>query len=568
MTKDAGNSSTDSSVNTSTEAEQATDINNPGRRNFLVASGMAALAATGCSNMSMGSAFKPKRNATAIANAPKAPFDSFRDWIAALDAHGLLVKFPEVDQDSYHSTALFFRATDKYGWYGAPAMQFDRVKIDGKWVEGPLFANAQGHWLTDPLIWGIEPVEGDNHASYRKAREYLENMLAENGGEYPTIPPVEVSAEQAPCKEVVLTGDDVDITQYAFVKTNPGDAGRYVNTGSVFMNDKDLGPNFGTYRNEIKGPRTLVINPEPNQTAWRMIKQAGKRGERFVKLAIVIGQDPVIWMVSGSKVKNRFTTKDPIDEVAIAGGMRGKAIDMVKCQTNDLMVPAHAEMIIEGEIDLQADMLPEGPFGEMFGYMGPAKDENWAVNITCITHRKDPWLMNAYTGMQRGMVTAPMDALYSFSLRDSVPNLVEFTNPHDHMGLVVMSIDKKEDGEGLKSGLAVAKRNPIAKVVVVVDKDINILSHREVLFAIGSRWQPYPASKILERAFGLQTDPSQVKPNRTSKIVIDATRQFPGEGGRDEFPMTNREYLVQGAPDAFAEADQYLTPILEQWERV
>jgi 3-polyprenyl-4-hydroxybenzoate decarboxylase len=88
------------------------------------------------------------------------------------------------------------------------------------------------------------------------------------------------------------------------------------------------------------------------------------------------------------------------------------------------------------------------------------------------------------------------------------------------------------------------------------------------MFAIGSRWQPHPASKILERAFGLQTDPSQVKRNRTSKIVIDATRQLPGEGGRDDFPMSNREHLRQGAPDAFAEVERLLVPDLFEWDEV
>ncbi|ARN73407.1 UbiD family decarboxylase [Oceanicoccus sagamiensis] len=542
------------------------------RRSFLTATGVAALAAAGCAplseGMSNGTPVAPKRDAQAIANAPKAPFDSFRDWIAALDAHGLLYRIPEIDQDAYHATALFYRATDKFSMYGAPAFMFDRIKIDGEWVEGPMFANHQGHWITDCLIWGLDPIENDNYASYRKARGYLEKMLADNNGEYPMIPPREIEASAAPCKEIVLTGDDIDITKFAFFKTNPGDGGRYVNTGSVFMDDPKMGPNYGTYRNEIKGPRKLVMNPEPNQTGHRMIMAARKRGDKVLKLSIVVGQDPVIWMISGSKIKNRFTTKDPIYELDIAGGMRGKAIDIVKSETNDLMIPAHAEMVIEGEIVLDGPMEPEGPFGEMFGYMGPAKSENFVINITTITHRKNPWLMNAFTGMQRGMVTAPADALYATSLKKKIPNIVEYTNPHDTMGMVVLSIDKQEAGEGIKSGMSIAKTNPIAKVVVVVDKDINILDHREVMFAIGSRWQPHPASKILERAFGLQTDPSQVKRNRTSKIVIDATRQLPDEGGREAFPMSNREHLAEGAPNAFAEVEQLLVPDLFEWDQI
>ena len=113
-----------------------------------------------------------------------------------------------------------------------------------------------------------------------------------------------------------------------------------------------------------------------------------------------------------------------------------------------------------------------------------------------------------------------------------------------------------------------AQRNPIAKVVVVVDKDVNILDRREVIFAIGSRWQPYPASKIIEDAFGLQTDPSQVKYARTSKIVIDATRQLPAEGGREVFPETNRALLEQGAPGIFEHVDKLYGEALRSWKRI
>ena len=116
------------------------------------------------------------------------------------------------------------------------------------------------------------------------------------------------------------------------------------------------------------------------------------------------------------------------------------------------------------------------------------------------------------------------------------------------MGVVFMSINKQEAGEGLKSGLAIAKSNPIAKVIVVVDDDINILDPIQMLFAIGSRWQPHPAAEILENAFGLMTDPSQVEYQKTSKIVIDATRQTPGEGGQDTFPKQTGPCLKKGRP--------------------
>jgi UbiD family decarboxylase len=176
--------------------------------------------------------------------------------------------------------------------------------------------------------------------------------------------------------------------------------------------------------------------------------------------------------------------------------------------------------------------------------------------------------MNAMTGMQRGMVTAPMDAMYSIVLKKMIPNFVEYTNPQDTMGIVVMSIDKDGPGQGLEAGKKIAARNPIAKVIIVVDKEINILDRREVMFAIGSRWQPHPASEIIKDAFGLMTDPSQVKYARTSKIVIDATRQVPGEGGKARFPETNRALLERGAPGSFRQVEELFGEALSNWKRI
>ncbi|MFW2404410.1 MAG: UbiD family decarboxylase domain-containing protein [Gammaproteobacteria bacterium] len=559
-----------------TKKTAAQDSTSVSRRDFLntaaAGSAVAALTAAGYTPNARGARPLPGlASAAALKNAPQAPFDSLRDWVAALDAHGLLLRFDRIDQDAYEIPALFFKATDMYSMYGAPCMMFDEVKIDGKWVKGPVIINAQGHWNTDAIIWNLPITPGDHYDTYRTARSYLQKMLADNRNRYPELPPVEIARDKAPIKEVILNGDEIDITKFAFVKTNPADGGRYVNTGSHFMVDPELGLNFGTYRCQIKGPRKLGINPEPNQTGYKFLMRARERGEKTMKYSIVLGQDPYIWFISGTRVAPRGfgATPRPADELAIAGGMRGKPIEMVKSENTDIMIPAHAEMVIEGTIDLDPDsMEPEGPFGEMFGYLGAVKAKNFVMRIDTITHRKDPWFMNAMTGMQRGMVTAPMDALYSVLLKRTVPQFVEYTNPQDTMGIVVMSIDKTGPGQGLKGGMAIAQRNPIAKVVIVVDKDINVLDRTDVMFAIGSRWQPYPASEIIEETLGLFTDPSQVEYAKTSKIVIDATRQLPGEGGKEVFPKSNRELLLEGAPDAFDQVQKKFAEALATWERV
>jgi 4-hydroxy-3-polyprenylbenzoate decarboxylase len=537
------------------------------RRMFIAAgTGIAALAAS--SSAIAGQDKSPAMVRKVTGNTPVAPFDSIRDWVVALEDHGLLLRIPEVDQDNFEATGLFFRMTDLYGMYGSPGLMFERIKIDGQWVNGPVLANMQGHWNTDSIAFGIEPVPNQHYSNYRAVKAKMHEVLNSNNGRYPGIPPRILVREQAPCKEITLEGDAIDLTKFAFIQTNPNDDGRYINTASVFTTDPEMGTNYGTYRCALRGPRKLGFNPEPGQTGYKMMMAAKARGEKTAPVALVLGQDPIVWMISGSKVALRFGPK-PVDELAIAGGFRGKALEVVSCDTNEMLIPAHCEMVIEGEVALDdAAMEPEGPFGEMFGYMGPRKDSNFVINVTRVTHRPNPWLMNAFTGMQRGMLTAPQDALYEVFLKSRIPNLVEFQTPQYCMGTVFMSIDKKEPGEALKAGRSIAKSNPIAKVIIVVDKDVNILDPIEVLAAVGARWQPYPAAEIIETAFGLFTDPSQVVYQQTSKIVIDATRQLTAEGGRDDFPKSNREHLNEQAPQVWSLVDTQYTKILADWEPV
>ena len=535
------------------------------RREILAAgTTLAALSTTACSVAGGAASATGSQGALTPASAPKPPFDTMRDYIAALEANGLLLRIPEVDQDAFQATGLVFRANDLYSFFGVPALRFERVRIGGRWVKGPLFGLLQANLHTDAILFGQPVVPGNGPASYRNAKAYLADVLKKNNGSYPEIPPVTIPRERALCKQVVLTGDDIDLTKFAFIQTNPSDAGRYINATSVFTTDPVMGSNFGTYRCQLKGPRLLGLNPEPNQTGWKMLMAARKRGEAVAKVSIVLGQDPVTWFISCTRVAPRFGDK-PVNELAVAGGFRGKPLELVKSETNDHLVPAHAEMVIEGEVPLQEKGMPEGPFGEMFGYLGPYKEENFFLKVTTVTHRRDPWVVNMYTGMQRGMVTSPQDALSDFFLRRAVPNVVESYQPQDVMGIYIVSIDKNAPGQGLKAGKAVAERNPIAKVVIVVDKDIDVMDRTQIMFALGSRWQPSPASEILTDLMGIVTDPSQPVQGRTSKIVIDATIQWPEEGGRKDFPPTNRALLEKGAPDVFAQVDRLYGTALSKW---
>ncbi len=490
------------------------------------------------------------------ARAPKLrsrfPHTDFRDWMKDLERRGLVMRVARLDQDAYEMTALAFRLMDCFGMYEAPAVIAEEVKIDGKWVKGPVVFNHQGHWDTEALVFGLDPVPGHGKETYRQVIAHIMGILADNGGKAPMIPPVEIAADRAPVKQVVLTGDDIDITKFAYIVSNPADSGPYVNTGSVFTDDVDLGKNFGTYRCEIKGPRKLGVNPEPNQGAWKAFMKKKERGDKFADVSIVLGQDPMTWIISGSSV-----SKDGTDELSISGGLRGEAIETVKCETNDLRVPAHAEMVIEGIVPLDGPMEPEGPFGEMYGYLGLRKSENFFMDIKAITHRKNPWILNQFTGVTRGFCTAPLEAIAFARLKRFVPDAIAFHSPVEATGLTFISINKKKPGQALEIGRNLARIVPIAKVVVVVDADIDVYDRTQVMFAMGSRWQPYPAAEIIESARGMPLDPSSPNRPNSSKIIIDATRQWPEEGGPEIYPEMNRTLLTNLAPESFERVDGF-----------
>jgi 4-hydroxy-3-polyprenylbenzoate decarboxylase len=486
------------------------------------------------------------------------PFDSLRDYVAELDRRGLLIRIPRLDQDAYEATALMYRLIDEYGLYKTPAFLVDEVKIEGRWVRGPVLVNQYGHYHTEAVALGIEPVPGDGRATYRAAIARATELLKD--GKFPTAACEEVSAASAPCKQVVLAGNDIDLTKFAFIHSNPADAGRYVNTGSVFTRDPQGGGNFGTYRCQLKGPRLLGVNPEPGQSGWQMLMKMKERGEKVAKVSIVLGQDPITWLVSTSKIG----MGNP-DELQLVSGLRGRALPVVKSETNDILVPAHAEMVIEGEIPLDQPMLPEGPFGEMRGYMGRAKAENFWMNVTRVTHRRDPWIVNQFTGVNRGSPSATANMSSLRGIQGEAPNVTFAHTPSELPGFGFVSIRKEKPGDGMVVGEIMARRVGMAKVVIVVDDDIDVLDTLAVLHATGARWQPKGANKVLTGLRGHQLDPSLGDPERTSKIVIDATRALPAEGGPAVWQAENRALLAARAPDSFTRVDGRWEKLVGSW---
>ena len=486
-------------------------------------------------------------------------FESVRDYVGALERRGRLLRVESMDQDKYEATAFAYRLIDRFGIEYAPAFLIERIRIGGKWIDGPVVANAYGRWPDEAVLFGVSPITDDYQEMYRAVMDALRARL-DASGSWRRIPPVDVKdPREAPCKEVVLTGDQVDLEKFAWLKNNPADAGRYVNMGSVFIQDPAIGSNVGTYRCQIKGPRKMAINPEPGQHGWRILMAMKERGDTVAKVAVAVGPDPMTFCASSTKMASYLE-----DELEFAGGLRGRPLPVVKCETCDIRVPAHSEFIIEGEVPL-TEFEDEGPYGEMYGYLGPPKPNNFFMNIKAITHRRKPWVLNSFTGLTCDMPRAPQIASNFFLYKKLIPSLTGLISPRGANGVVVISIDKKFPGEGMAAGQYVAANTGLNKVVIVVDKDLNILDPSQILHALGARWQP-SASLLIPQTQMMMPDPSRPRWGLSSKMVIDATRQLPGEGGPKSWAALNRDLLTQGAPEAFGLVDGRWNDYLKNWK--
>ena len=472
------------------------------------------------------------------------PYASLREYLEALEKFGRVLHINEVDQDQYEATGFMYRLMEKYSAVEAPVVSFDRIKTQGQWMQGPVLGNLYGRWEFEALAMGIEPTSNDPQKNYKLALQKVESLATEKGA-WKTIKPVAIANSEAPSKEIKYLGKDVDLLQFPFIKTNPADGGCYINTGNVILTDEKYGRNVGTYRCQVKDSSKISINPEKNQHGWNFLMEMRARGEKSAPAAIVLGSDPIVFALSSSKVSAMGE-----DELEIVGGLLGKPLEVVQCETNGILVPAHVEMVIEGVIPLNS-MEPEGPFGEMYGYMGARKSKNFFMDVTAITHRENPLFVNQFSGITRGFLTSPIETAANLRFKQKFENFIGLHYPLETPGFCFVNINKNKTGEAIEIGNAISKSLKIAKITVVFDADVDIHNTKEVMHALGSRWQPHDSTEILKKAPGMGGDPSAREHGFGSRIIIDATRQTPQEGGPKEYAKMNRQYLEEGVPRIF-----------------
>jgi len=479
------------------------------------------------------------------------PYNSIREYVADLDKQGKLLHIKEMDQDAYEMTAFSYRLEDRLK-DKAPAFLVEKTKINNRVYDSPVIANIFNGFDKVAQCFGAEldELSDDRPQMHALASKKILNCL-DDDFKWKTIEPVVINREKAPCKEVVLAKDEVDIFKFPWIKNNPADGGQFVSSGTAVMQDPELGRNVGTYRLQVKGPKKVGICLTLPSHGYQFVMKAAERGEEKIPVSVAIGVDPLTFMMAGTRLADLSE-----DEFALAGGFRGKPVELVKSETNDILVPAHAEIIIEGEIPMEGE--EDGPYGELFGYIGK-KHQSFYINIKAITHRTQPWVFNLWPGIGGAYLTLPWDVSHQARLKKIMNNLVKLYTPIETPSIVIISIDKKLPGEGIEAGMMVLGYRMVGfskKVVIVVDSDIDPTDNARVMHAVGTRWQPDPGSLMVKQSIHMPVDPSIREMFLSSKIVIDATRQLSSEGGPESFPLDNRTAVEERAPGSFELVDK------------
>jgi 4-hydroxy-3-polyprenylbenzoate decarboxylase len=352
--------------------------------------------------------------------------------------------------------------------------------------------------------------------------------------------------DRGPCKENIQRGDQVDLFKLPVPLWQERDGGRYLGTWhGVVTKDPETGwTNVGMYRTMIQDRKTLGILIARDQHIGLHYEKYRKMN-RSMPVAIVIGMDPVLPLV--------FLTPIPaeMDEYDFAGGLRCEPVDLVKCETTDLPIPASAEIVIEGEIPPEERRL-EGPFGEWMGHYGGKPGPRPVIHVHCITYRNHPIFRGTLEGKPINedhiCTSVALSALAHNFLTETmgIPGIrgVHFPAAAGGWGMAILSMNQRYPGHPRTAAHALlgSKMGPFLKNVIIADEDINPYDLEEVWWAMVSRVQASRSMTVLKRGKGAFMDPSQLPELQgfTDTLIMEAVKPYEWqprpEWGNDRFP--------------------------------
>ncbi|AOX00208.1 hypothetical protein BJP34_12785 [Moorena producens PAL-8-15-08-1] len=332
-----------------------------------------------------------------------------------------------------------------------------------------------------------------------------------------------------PCHQVVVQENDLDLNTLPLIRPYPGDAGKIITLGLVITKDCETGiPNVGVYRLQLQSKTTMTVHWLSVRGGARHLRKAVERGQKL-EIAIALGVDPLIILAAATPI--------PVDlsEWLFAGLYGGSGVNLAKCKTLDLEVPADSEFVLEGTIT-PGEMLPDGPFGDHMGYYGGVEDSP-LIRFHCMTHRKDPIYLTTFSGRppkEEAMMAIALNRIYTPILRQQVSEIVDFFLPMEALSYkaAIISIKKAYPGQARRAALAFWSALPqftYTKFVIVVDETINIRDPRQVVWAISSKVDPVRDVFILPNTPFDSLDFASEKIGLGGRMGIDATTKIPPE---------------------------------------
>ncbi|HEX4284860.1 MAG TPA: UbiD family decarboxylase [Terracidiphilus sp.] len=524
-------------------------------------------------------------------------YDDLREWIKALEKHGELKRVGEEVSPELEITEITDRvskigargssrakgkgAADQYA-PGGPALLFENVKghpghkvLINQFGSERRMALALGVERVDQIaerITGLMNVKPPTGGLFDKLK--MLPQLAELGNIFPKT----VSSKDALCKEVILR-ENFDLNAFPILKCWPLDGGRFITLPCVHTRDPRNGRrNIGMYRMQVYDGKTTGMHWQRQKVAAEhyrnalraaassnktddpraarvdmMAESAGgsvaipdgatgglpqvflskEKGSRL-EVAVAIGTDPA------TTFSAIVPAPPEVEEFMIAGFLRGKPVEIVKCETVDLEVPAHAEIILEGYVEL-GEMRAEGPFGDHTGFY-TMTDEYPVFHLTCITHRKDPIYAATIVGkppMEDAWMGRAVERIFLPAMKMTIPELVDVHLPVEAVfhNLMIVSIRKSYPGHARKVMNAVWSLGQamFTKCIVVVDEDCDVHDMSEVVLRVANNIDP---ERDIQFTLGPvdSLDHASRLPNYGSKMGIDATRKWKAEGFNRPWP--------------------------------
>ncbi|MDD4601118.1 3-octaprenyl-4-hydroxybenzoate carboxy-lyase [bioreactor metagenome] len=461
-------------------------------------------------------------------------FNDLREFISALERRGWLKRITQRVSCELEITEITDRVSKMTDDKNV-ALLFENVEG----YDIPVLMNAFGSMERMALALGVEKIDdvADEIAQILK----LPYISLQNKLDLVKIIPTAKRAinfpkyvKNAPCKEVIIK-DKPSLDKFPILKCWPDDGGRFITLPLVFTKNPQTGKrNVGMYRMQVYDGQTTGMHWHIHKNGADNYRDHRELGKDKIEVAVAIGGDPVLTYAATAPLPR------DIDEMVFAGFLRKKSVEMVKCETVDVEVPAQSEIILEGYVNIN-ELRCEGPFGDHTGYYSLA-DMYPVFHITCITHRKNPIYLATVVGkppMEDCFLAKATERIFLPVLKAQMPEIVDMNLPLEGVfhNCAVISINKTypQQAKKVMHALWGMGQAMFTKMIIVVDSHVNVQDMNEVWWRVYNNIDARRDIVMVDGPLDV-LDHSSPMPNWGTKVGIDATKAWPEEGHTREWP--------------------------------